>query len=220
VLAADHWHPGVLGIVAARAAEATGKPVLLIAFQGDVGRGSGRCNNGVHLRDALGDCADLLVAHGGHAAAAGVELRREHLDAFRERFADACARRSPDEQPLEVDGLASFAELDPQSVRRLEMLGPFGNGHPRPRFVTHGVRLVGNPFVDQRGSDVRVRIVDDGQLLPARVVRGLVHFETMRRHRGAWSIAYTPRLSPRGEEGPVLLEVHDLSAGDEDSSHR
>ncbi|MGB3969304.1 MAG: DHH family phosphoesterase, partial [Planctomycetota bacterium] len=63
VLGADHWHPGVLGIVAARVAETTHKPCLLVAFQGDTGRGSGRATNGLHLRDALGACADLLVSH-------------------------------------------------------------------------------------------------------------------------------------------------------------
>jgi single-stranded-DNA-specific exonuclease len=213
VLGADHWHPGVLGIVAARIAEQTHKPVLLLAFEGDTGRGSGRCTNGVHLRDALGACSDLLVAHGGHAAAAGLEIKRENFSAFRERFGEACQRLAPSEHPFRVDGLAAFGELDPQTIRRLESLGPFGNGHPRPRFVTHDVKIVGNPFVEMRGQHVRVRLTKGGDLLPARVVRGVEHFETMRNNKGPWSIAYTPRLSSRGEDGPVQLDVHDLSAG-------
>ena len=214
VLGADHWHPGVLGIVAARVAEKTHKPVLLLAFDGDTGRGSGRCTNGVHLRDALGECSDLLVAHGGHAAAAGLEIERRHFAAFRERFADACRRLAPAEHPFRVDGLADFGELEPQAIRRLESLGPFGNGHPRPRFVTHDVKIVGNPFVETRGQHVRLRLAKAGELLPARVVRGVDDFETMRRNKGPWSIAYTPRLSSRGEDGPVQLDVHDLSSGD------
>ncbi len=220
VLGSDQWHPGVLGIVAARVAESTAKPVLLVAFHGDVGRGSGRCTTGLHLRDALGECADLLVAHGGHAAAAGLEVRRDRFDAFRDRFAEVCARRAPGEPPLCVDGLARFGELDPQTVRRLEMLGPFGNGHPRPRFVTHGVQLVGSPFVDVRGEHVRVRVADDGQLLPARIVRGVAHFEAVRNRRGPWSIAYTPRINARGEDGPVQLDVHDLCAADDAPASR
>lgn len=213
VLGASNWHPGVLGIVAARIAESTAKPVLLLAFNGDVGRGSGRCTNGVNLRDALGECSDLLEAHGGHAAAAGLEIKRENFDAFCERFDAVCARLAPSEHPYRVDGLASFEELEPQTIRRLDALAPFGQGHPRPRFVTHGVKLVGNPFVEMRGQHVRIRVAKGKQILPARVVRGVAHFEMLRKNKGPWSIAYTPRISSRGEDGPVQLNIHDLSAG-------
>ena len=215
VLGQANWHPGVLGIVAARVAESTAKPVVLLAFNGDIGRGSGRCTNGVNLRDALGECADLLEAHGGHAAAAGLEIKLEHFAAFQARFADVCQRLAPKEHPYRVDGLASFAELEPQTIRRLEALGPFGQGHPRPRFVTHGVKIVGNPFVETRGQHVRIRVAKGSDLLPARVVRGLPHFEALRQNKGPWSIAYTPRISSRGEDGPVQIDIHDLAATDD-----
>ncbi|MFK7740223.1 MAG: single-stranded-DNA-specific exonuclease RecJ [Planctomycetota bacterium] len=218
VLGSEGWHAGVLGIVAARIAEQTHRPVMLIAFDGAVGRGSGRCNNGVHLRDALGECSDLLNSHGGHAAAAGLEIRREHFDEFRERFVEVCSRRAPAERIVKCDGSARFDELEPRVVRRLDMLGPFGNGHPRPKFVTDNVRVVGNPYVDGRGQHLRLRVVQDGELLPARFVRGASHFEELRQRKGPWSIAYTPRLSSRGEEGPVLLEVTGLSAAGSTSS--
>ncbi|MCB9878335.1 MAG: single-stranded-DNA-specific exonuclease RecJ [Planctomycetes bacterium] len=221
VLGADHWHPGVLGIVAARIAESTHKPTLLIAFDGPVGRGSGRCNTGVHLRDALGRCSDLLLSHGGHAAAAGVELRRDNFEAFKERFAEACTTLAPAEPPLWVDGTARFDELDPATVRRLEVLAPFGNGHPRPRFVSDEVTLVGTPFVDMRGQHVHVRVVQHGTILPARVVHGIDLFERLRTDKGPWRIAYAPRIGARGEDGPVQLDVHDLSpaAGDRRNGH-
>jgi single-stranded-DNA-specific exonuclease len=211
VLGADHWHAGVLGIVAARIAESTGKPVLLLAFHGDVGRGSGRCTTGLHLRNALGACSDLLVGHGGHAAAAGLEIRREHFAAFRHRFAEACERLAPAAREIACDGEVRFDELDPQTIRRLDMLGPFGNGNARPRFRSRGVRLVGTPYVDQRGQDVRVRLAADGQLLPARIVRGSAQFESLRTQREHCTIVFTPRLTSRSEEGPVRLDVIDLT---------
>ena len=213
VLGGDHWHPGVLGIVAARVAEQTNKPVLLIAFDGDTGRGSGRCNNGLHLRDALGACSDLLVAHGGHAAAAGLEIKREHFEAFCERFGEACERLAPAEHPLRLDGLATFDELDPQTLRRLESLGPFGNGHPKPRFLTRDVKVVGNPFVEPRGQHLRIRVAKGSDLMPCRIIRGAAHFEDLRRNKGPWSIVYTPRISTRSEDGPVQLDIYDLAPG-------
>ncbi|MBL9079979.1 MAG: single-stranded-DNA-specific exonuclease RecJ [Planctomycetes bacterium] len=210
VLASDDWHPGVLGIVAARAAEQTGKPVLLIAFRGDVGRGSGRCVSGLHLRHALAACSQHLVAHGGHAAAAGLEVRREHYDAFRERFLEVCRTTATAADDAPIDGAASFDELDPHTVRRLDMLGPFGMGHRRPRFATQGVRTVGHPLTDERGQDLRLRVTGSGQILPARLVRGGPRFEELRRKNGPWTLVYSPRLNPRGEDGPVQLEVHEL----------
>ncbi len=210
VLGADHWHPGVLGIVAARIAETTNKPCVLVAFRGDVGRGSGRCTTGLHLRDALGACSDLLLAHGGHAAAVGLEVHRDRFAAFRDRLAGVCAVHRPDGGGGHIDGGACFTELDPHEVRRLDMLAPFGAGHPRPRFCTAGVRAAGSPFVDLRGQDVRVRVTAGGQILPARIVRGIARFEELRSKRGPWTMVYTPRLSPRGEDGPVQLDVHTL----------
>jgi single-stranded-DNA-specific exonuclease len=188
---------------------------MLLAFNGEIGRGSGRCTNGVNLRDALGECSDLLEAHGGHAAAAGMEIKRENFPAFCERFAAVCARLAPKEHPYRVDGLAEFPELEPQTIRRMEALGPFGNGHPRPRFVTHGVKIIGNPFVDTRGQHLRVRVAKGRDIMPARVVRGAEHFETLRQNKGPWSIAYTPRISSRSEDGPVQIDIHDLAAGND-----
>ena len=211
VLGSDDWHPGVLGIVAARVAETTHKPVLLCAFVGDVGRGSGRCTTGIHLRDALGACSDLLVAHGGHAAAAGFEVKREHFPAFVDRFAPACANQVVAPEPLAVDGEATFGELDPHTIRRFDMLGPFGHGAPRPRFRTHGVKLVGTPFVDARGQDVRVRLVADGVILPARLQRGHARFEELRNQRGPCTIVYAPRIAARAEDGPVQLDLLQLT---------
>lgn len=219
VLGQDNWHPGVLGIVAARIAESTGKPVLLLAFDGDVGRGSGRCTNGVNLRDALGECSELLEAHGGHAAAAGLEIKRANFPAFCERFAEVCERMAPKEHPYRVDGSAEFDELAPQTIRRMESLGPFGNGHPRPRFVTHGVKIIGNPFVETRGQHVRIRVAKGGDIVPARVVRGANDFEALRSHKAPWSIAYTPRISSRSEDGPIVLDIHDMAKGAAGGNH-
>ena len=208
VLGGDTWHPGVLGIVAARVAETFAKPVLLVSFRGEVGRGSGRCTTGIHLRNALAACGEFLIAHGGHAAAAGLEVARERFAAFAQRFQEVCSTAIPATDPLPVDGDATFGELDPHTIRRLDMLGPFGMGHRRPRFRTTGVRTVGNPLTDGRGQDLRLRVVKDGQILPARVVRGGVRFEEMRDQKGLWTIVYSPRLAKYSEDGPVQLEVH------------
>ena len=210
VLGSDDWHPGVLGIVAARVAETFGKPTLLASFRGETGRGSGRCTGPVHLRAALGQCAEFLASHGGHAQAAGFEVRRDRFAAFAQRFQEVCAAAPAGEVLPMVDAEASFTELEPAVVRRLDLLGPFGSGAPRPRFCTRSVRTVGQPQADARGQDLRLRLLAEGVMLPGRLLRGMRRFEELRNGRGPWTAVYSARLSPYGEDGPVQLEVHDL----------
>src|SRR5207237_2697621 len=88
VLVGDGWHPGVVGIVASRVVERYGRPTFLIAFDGDIGKGSGRSTSRFNLHSALLSCGDLLERYGGHHMAAGLTIRRVRLDAFRERFGD------------------------------------------------------------------------------------------------------------------------------------
>lgn len=210
VLGSEHWHPGVIGIVAARIAETVHKPTFLVSFRGSTGRGSGRCTTGLHLRHALARCSELLISHGGHAAAAGVEVAREQFAAFRERFQQVCLSSTPEPEPLQVDGGARFAELDPNMIRRLAALGPFGRENSPPRFCTRAVRFVGQPTTDPRGIHLRVRAVDGGTILPVRILHGGKRFEEIRSHQGGWTLVYSPRLASRAEDGPVVLEVSDL----------
>ena len=88
VLVGDGWHPGVVGIVASRVVERYGRPTFLIAFDGDIGKGSGRSTSRFDLHAALLSCGDLLERYGGHRMAAGLTIHRSRLDAFRERFGD------------------------------------------------------------------------------------------------------------------------------------
>ena len=126
VLSGDDWHPGVLGIVAARLTEQTRKPVILISFRGEIGRGSGRGPvAGIHLRDALAACSEHLQAHGGHAAAVGLEVRRQDFEAFRARFVEVCRQTLSTSFDLHVDGTAR------RPLSRLDAAAPF------PRFCLY-----------------------------------------------------------------------------------
>ena len=205
VLAGDDWHPGVLGIVAARIAELTGRPSILVSFDGDVGRGSGRSPGGIHLRKAMHACADLLRSYGGHAAAAGLEIKRDKIDEFRRAINAVADDVMDDGEGIDVDGMVSLDELDPRLVRQLDQLGPFGPGNRRPTFVTRGLKPVGLPSIDSRGGDLRFRVAGEGIVAPVRLRCGARHFEAVRALRGEIDLVHSPRLSARGEEGPVEL---------------
>ena len=214
VLGGDGWHPGVLGIVAARIAETYRKPAILIAFDGERGRGSGRSPGGIHLREALGACSEHLIAWGGHAAAAGLEIERTQLEAFRQRLNEVAVNALDPTEELWADGPVELRELDAKSVRRLDQLGPFGVGNRRPTFVCRGVRIVGHPHVDARGRDLRFRITQDGTMMPVRVRGAARHFEMIRGVDAPLTLVLQPKLTPRPEDGPVELRCLHLATDD------
>lgn len=144
VVAGEGWHPGVVGLVATRLVERLHRPVLVLSFDGDRARGSGRSIPGFHLRDALGACAPLLERFGGHAQAAGLELHRDHLEDFRGRFVAEARTRLPEGPPppeLRIDLDLALGDATPELTHRLTSIGPFGQGNPLPVFRARGVRV-------------------------------------------------------------------------------
>ena len=213
VLGGDDWHPGVLGIVAARIAETVDRPAILISFNGKTGRGSGRSPGGIHLREAMHACASCLRSYGGHAAAAGLEIARDQLDEFRTRINEVADSKYQTPDPISPEGTVQFDELDPREVRKLDQLGPFGAGNRRPVFATPNVKIVGQPTVDSRGADLRFRVAQHGEILSARLPRGARHFESMRTLRDPVTLIHSPRIASRAENGSVELSVLRLHRG-------
>jgi single-stranded-DNA-specific exonuclease len=164
VLWSEEWHPGVLGIVAARMVERYHRPAVLIALDGDRGRGSGRSVAGVDLRALLEDCGDLLDTFGGHAFAAGLTVSRTRLPELRERFERLVAERVSPESRLPAlthDGTLALAACDLALCDWLERLAPHGLGNPEPVFVTSQARVDGTTVVGD-GKHVRLRVSDSG----------------------------------------------------------
>ncbi len=150
VLASQGWHPGVIGIVASRVLEEYYRPTVLIALDGERGRGSGRSIPALHLFEALKACEPQLEQFGGHRAAAGLQIRAANVDAFRERLNQVAHERlqREDLQPrLRVDVELPFSEVTAELWRFLAHFGPFGQGNPKPVFLARDVRLGGAPQV-------------------------------------------------------------------------
>src|SRR5690242_2390584 len=150
VLAGDGWHPGVVGIVASRVVERYGRPTFLIAFDGEIGKGSGRSISRFNLHEALTACGDLLERFGGHHMAAGVTIRRPQLDAFRSRFAEL-ARTALGVDALgpeqRVDLVVTLDQMTPELERLCRYLEPCGMGNPSPVFGVRGVAFTGRSRV-------------------------------------------------------------------------
>ncbi len=138
VLAAEGWHPGVIGIVASRIAERHNRPAVLIALDGARGTGSGRSIPAFDLLAGLDACAGDLLRHGGHRAAAGCTIASDRVDAFRTAFeTHAAAVLDPaDLIPSErVDAVVGGGDVGMTLAEELARLAPYGIGNPRPSLL-------------------------------------------------------------------------------------
>ncbi|TCU61288.1 exonuclease RecJ [Novosphingobium sp. PhB57] len=167
VLSGAGWHPGVIGIVAGRIKEKTGKPTLVIAMDADEagnGKGSGRSIPGVDLGAAIiaARQAGLLVAGGGHAMAAGLTVSPDKLEALSEwldALLAADVSRASANQSMLLDLALAPRGLTPELVEKLESAGPFGMGWPGPRVAVGPVHVI---KADTVGAD-HVRLIVGGQ---------------------------------------------------------
>ena len=148
VLAKEGWHPGVIGIVASRLVEEFGRPAVLIALDGETGKGSGRSISKLHLRDALEECSDLLVRFGGHRMAAGVTIERERVADFARRFNEvAAAHLTPDDliPDVFIDLEVAIECANDDLEKMLRHFEPFGVGNPTPVLVARSVTIIDKP---------------------------------------------------------------------------
>jgi single-stranded-DNA-specific exonuclease len=147
VVAGEGWHPGVIGIVASRIKDAFQRPAVVVAFDNNEGKGSGRSIPGVDMGAAIGAArhSELIVAGGGHAMAAGLTIDRDKLEDFREfliKRLSSDVTESSKTASLGLDGALSVEGATTDLITMLEQAGPYGAGNPEPRFALTNVRLV------------------------------------------------------------------------------
>jgi single-stranded-DNA-specific exonuclease len=178
VTASEGWHPGVVGLVAARLREKFSRPAFAIALEpGGIGTGSGRSISGVDLGKAVRHAVKdgLLMKGGGHAMAAGVTLRKERLAEFRAYMESALAHdvaNSRHENELLIDGAVSARAVTPELVATLNRAGPFGSGNPEPVLALPSHQLV---YADEVGqAHLRVRFKSgDGAIVNGVAFRSI-----------------------------------------------
>jgi single-stranded-DNA-specific exonuclease len=227
VLAQSGWHAGIIGIVAGRLADLYGRPALMIALaeHGNedggrhvcVGAGSGRSIAGLPLHEALGACDDLLLSHGGHAAAAGFRVLPENIDAFRARLCEHIAARFPDGPPppaLVLDAEVPLSMLTTGLLADLDRLEPYGSENRRPLFLAGGLQIKGEPRKVGGGErHLSFRVEQQGTTLKAIAWGMAERAEELMSAGGACCLAFTPRLNEWQGWRSVDLEVVDFQAG-------
>lgn len=168
VLASREWHPGIIGIVAARIVDIYHRPTILIALQEGSGRGSGRSIPKFHLHDALHACSEHLLKFGGHKYAAGLSIDESTLATFVERFDEIAQGVLTDSDltpDIIIDGELSGEEITLELAETIESLSPFGMGNPEPVFLVRGATILDRRVL--KDSHVKLRLTAGGKVLDA-----------------------------------------------------
>jgi single-stranded-DNA-specific exonuclease len=149
VLSGQNWHWGVIGIVASRLQKRYYRPTIVIGLNDEgMGKGSGRSIDGISLVKALQDSAELLELFGGHDMAAGLNIRAERIDAFRENFIRHVRAQAADDvfqSTLVLSGAISLPEVSDQLYRKFEELAPFGRMNAEPVFLFESIAYMRPP---------------------------------------------------------------------------
>ena len=160
----ESFNPGVVGLAAARLMESHYRPAIVAANNGDETRGSCRSIPEFHITDALDQCADLLVRHGGHAAAAGFTVKNKNLAELVSRLKSIAEEKlgAQDLRPtLTADAQVSLTEVRPELIKTLSYLEPTGYGNPDAAFVSRGAKVKNARTVGAEGRHLKLIMEDD-----------------------------------------------------------
>ena len=210
-VASENWHPGVIGIVASRLKDKFRHPALVVSLDGDIGKGSGRSIGNVDLGAQIiaARQAGLLLNGGGHKMAAGFTVARDKVDALRDFLAARIGQQMKAEPlvpTLTLDGLVAGTVLQPDFVRQIERLGPFGTGNSEPRFALADCKIIRADVVGEK--HVSVIFMQGGQR-----VRGIA-FRAMETDLGQALLAKRTRIHLAGHlridewQGESRVQVH------------
>jgi single-stranded-DNA-specific exonuclease len=160
VMDGEGWHRGVIGILASRIVEQTGKPALVLSREDGEAYGSGRSIPTFHLLEAIESCHDIFTRFGGHAHAVGFSLPADRVDELRARLTEYSASRLRDEDlgnPLQCHAELQLDKISPQLFSWLRRLEPYGMGNEEPVFIARKVRVIAPPLF-MKEKHVRLRV--------------------------------------------------------------
>ena len=150
ILSDENWHLGVIGIVASKLKEIYNRPVIMISFQNNIGKGSARSIHGFDLYDALNRCADYLTEFGGHKMAAGLSIEKDALAEFEDCFQKITSDSISDEMllpSLNITSEITLSDINQETIEFLRKMAPFGPGNMRPLFMSKNLRISGLPRI-------------------------------------------------------------------------
>ncbi len=165
VLFDANWHKGVIGIVASRLTESFYRPTIILTESNGLATGSARSVNGFDLYYAISQCSELLESYGGHKYAAGLTLKMENLEAFKQKFETIVCETIDNEMltpHIDIDAQIKLTDITPELYNMLQKFAPFGPNNTIPVFMTEQlINFIGSKKVGRNNEHLKLVVVDD-----------------------------------------------------------
>ena len=217
VLAREGWHAGVIGIVASRLTELFHRPAIVISLGPDFSQGSARSIPGFDVYQAINECSGLLLAFGGHPAAAGLKLRQDQVADFTRRFDESCRatlRADQLERELLIDAEVPLGALTLRVVEEIERLEPHGIANPRPLLLATDLEVAGLPRkVGGQKQHLQVRFKQGGHELKAIGWNMAARAQALTPGSRC-SVVFHPSINEWNNRRDVQLEIRDIAPAD------
>lgn len=168
VLGREDWHHGVIGIVSSKVTEIYFKPSILICFEGEEGKGSGRSIPGFDLHDALMNCSTYIEKFGGHSMAIGITVKKENFENFKKEFEEyAQNSHISDIMPIiKIDKKVELKQIDLNMVKDLELLEPYGEANKMPVFLLSNLKIQAIRSLSE-GKHLKLKLSQDNYIVDA-----------------------------------------------------
>lgn len=216
VLNGDTWHSGIIGIIASKVLEKYYRPTFVISCcqeTAKIGKGSARSIEGYSLPDALAFAEKYLIQYGGHAMAAGFQIDKNNIEAFREMIEQDGKNKLSQEQLqpiIRIDAETNISDLTLNLLEELHQLEPFGSANPNPLFATRKVNLIGTPkIIGKKKNHLKFKVVQHGVVTNviafnfADRLQELINYESI-------DIAYYPYLQEWNGQSSIDLQLKDF----------
>lgn len=216
VLVKENWHPGIVGIIAARIAEIYYRPTVLLALDGQEAKGSARSIPSFHLFEALNECKEFLIRFGGHKQAAGLALEKKNLESFKEKLLDVASRKLTEENlipQLKIDCEVNLEEINQELVTYLEQMAPFGPGNMRPVLVTKNLENFAQPSV-VGNNHLKLRINQNNKQLDGIAFEQGDFIKPLSARDVRYDLAYVLENNSFNGNTSVQLRVKDIKLSD------
>lgn len=210
VLSGDDWHHGVIGIVASKLTEKYFKPTILICFEGDIGKGSGRSIPGFDLHEALIEAGEYLEKYGGHAMAVGVSLKKDMYEGFKKKFEEISISKQAGKQVpvIKIDGQIMSKDISKDVVHQIELLEPFGEKNKTPIFVYKNLKIDSIRALSE-GKHLKLILKDNNVLINA-IGFNLGHLADEYTIGDKVDVAGTLEINNYGTQELVQINIKDI----------
>lgn len=168
VVGGDNWHHGVIGIVSSKITDLYFKPSILLCYEDDLAKGSGRSIPGFDLHDALMKCQDTIEKFGGHSMAIGITIKKENFDKFAKELEQIAKSSKIDEiiPIINVDAKINLNEVSRETVESLKQLEPFGEGNKTPIFALKNLKVDSIRSLSE-GKHIKMTLKDGNSVVNA-----------------------------------------------------